>query len=138
MQRFASTPQIDVRSRLDPDLPACELDAELVQTTLENLLRNAVDAMPAGGAITVETSAKPDHRGKAGILLSVIDEGQGMDARILERATEQFFTTKATGSGLGLNFVERVARAHDGYLDLSSELGRGTTVRLWMPLGPLC
>jgi signal transduction histidine kinase len=72
------------------------------------------------------------------VLLSVVDEGQGMDARILEHATDQFFTTKATGSGLGLNFVERVARAHHGSLDLTSELGRGTTVRLWMPLRPLC
>jgi two-component system sensor histidine kinase HydH len=137
MQRFASTPEISVRSRLAPALPACELDPELVQTTLENLLKNAVDAMPAGGAITVETEAKPGRQGVPGVLLSVIDEGQGMDARILERATDQFFTTKATGSGLGLSFVERVARAHHGYLDLTSELGRGTTVRLWMPLHPL-
>lgn len=133
MQRFASTPDIDVRTRLQPGLPACELDAELLQTTLENLLRNAFDAMPAGGAITVETSAEPGRQGAPGVLLSVSDEGQGMDARILEHATEQFFTTKATGSGLGLNFVERVARAHHGYLDLSSELGRGTTVRLYLP-----
>jgi two-component system, NtrC family, sensor histidine kinase HydH len=138
MQRFASTPEISVRSRLEPGLPACALDTELLQTTLENLLRNAFEAMPGGGAITVETRAKPGHQSTPGVLLSVTDEGQGMDARILERATEQFFTTKATGSGLGLNFVERVAHAHDGYLDLASELGRGTTVRLWMPLHPPC
>ena len=73
------------------------------------------------------------HDGKSLVSLSVTDEGQGMDARILERATDQFFTTKPTGSGLGLNFVERVARAHQGRLELSSQVGRGTTVRLWMP-----
>jgi signal transduction histidine kinase len=138
MQRFASTPKISVRSRLAPAVPACEVDAELLQTTLENLLRNAFDAMPDGGVITVETGVQVGGGGADGVSLSVIDEGHGMDARILERATDQFFTTKATGSGLGLNFAERVARAHHGRLDLSSEVGRGTTVRLWIPLRPLC
>jgi len=138
MQRFASTPQISVRAQLDPALPACELDEELVRTTLENLLRNAFDAMPSGGAITVATALVAGSGDAPGVALSVIDEGQGMDARILARATDQFFTTKATGSGLGLNFVERVARAHQGRLELSSQVGRGTTVRLWMPLRPVC
>jgi signal transduction histidine kinase len=94
--------------------------------------------MPGGGSITVETSLAPGSGDAPGVALSVIDEGQGMDARILARATDQFFTTKATGSGLGLNFVERVARAHQGELELSSQVGRGTTVRLWMPLQPVC
>jgi two-component system sensor histidine kinase HydH len=134
MQRFASTPDIAVRSRLEASLPPCQLDAELMQTTLENLLRNAFDAMPQGGAITVETRAATGAGGTPGISLEVRDEGVGMDARVLERATDQFFTTKATGTGLGLNFAERVARAHQGNLELSSEVGRGTTVRLWLPL----
>lgn len=138
LQRFASTPAIKVEARLDPALPACELDPELLQTTLENLLRNAFDAMPSGGAVTVETCTMMGNGGAPGVSLSVIDQGQGMDARVLERATDQFFTTKATGSGLGLNFVERVARAHSGRLELSSEVGRGTVVRLWMPLRPSC
>lgn len=138
MQRFASTPQISVQARLDPTLPACELDEELLRTTLENLLRNAFDAMPSGGCITVETSLMAGSGDAPGVALSVRDEGTGMDARILARATDQFFTTKATGSGLGLNFVERVARAHQGRLELSSQVGRGTTVRLWMPLHPVC
>jgi signal transduction histidine kinase len=138
LQRFASTPDITVRARLALGLPVCELDPELLQTTLENLLRNAFDAMPKGGAITVETCALAGNGGTPGVSLSVIDQGQGMDARVLERATDQFFTTKAAGSGLGLNFAERVARAHQGRLELSSEVGRGTIVRLWLPLRPSC
>ena len=138
MQRFASTPEITVRARLEPSLPVCQLDSELLRTTLENLLRNAFEAMPDGGCITVETAATLGNDEAPGVSLSVIDQGQGMDARILERATDQFFTTKPTGSGLGLNFVERVARAHQGRLDLSSQVGRGTTVRLWMPLQAVC
>jgi two-component system, NtrC family, sensor histidine kinase HydH len=138
MQRFASKPQISVVARLEPGLPVCELDEELLRTTLENLLRNAIDAMPGGGAITVETFRSPGSGDAPGVALSVTDQGQGMDARILARATDQFFTTKATGSGLGLHFVERVARAHQGQLELASQVGRGTTVRLWMPLRPVC
>jgi signal transduction histidine kinase len=138
MQRFASTPDIDVRVRLEPSLPSCLLDAELLQTTLENLLRNAFDAMPRGGAITVETRAQHGASGTSGVWLEVRDEGVGMDARVLERATDQFFTTKAAGTGLGLNFAERVARAHQGKLELSSEVGRGTTVRLWLPVQAAC
>lgn len=138
MQRFASTPQISVRARLEPALPSCELDEELLRTTLENLLCNAFDAMPDGGSVTVETSLVAGSGDVPGVALSVRDDGQGMDARILARATDQFFTTKPTGSGLGLNFVERVARAHQGRLELSSQVGQGTTVRLWMPLQPVC
>jgi two-component system, NtrC family, sensor histidine kinase HydH len=138
MQRFASNAQVTVQARLEPSLPACQLDAELVQTTLENLLRNAFDAMPDGGAITVETCSMPGVSGTPGVALAVIDEGQGMDARVLERAAEQFFTTKASGSGLGLSFAERVAKAHHGRLLLSSEVGRGTKVQVWMPLQPPC
>jgi len=138
LQRFASTPRVSVRAALEPSLPDCEVDATLLETSLENLLRNAFDAMPEGGAISVETQSEVGTSGTLGVALVVRDQGHGMDARVLERATDQFFTTKATGSGLGLSFVARVARAHQGRLELSSQVGSGTTVRLWMPLHALC
>lgn len=137
MQRFASTDRITVRARMGEQLPVCELDPELIQTTLENLLRNAFEAMPNGGGITVETCAQPGDAGAPGLSLFVIDEGEGMDARLLERATDQFFTTKASGSGLGLSYAARVAQAHQGRLDLTSQVGKGTTVRVWIPLHPV-
>lgn len=138
LQRFAANSQITVNARLEPQLPPCDLDSALLQTTLENLLRNACDAMPNGGAITVETRSMVGSGGAPGVALSVKDDGQGMDARVLERAREQFFTTKSAGSGLGLSFAERVARAHQGRLELSSEVGCGTTVQIWMPLRAAC
>jgi len=138
LQRFASTPLVSVRAALQPSLPTCEVDPALLETSLENLLRNAFDAMPEGGAISVETQTEVGSSGALGVALIVRDQGHGMDARVLERATDQFFTTKATGSGLGLSFVARVARAHQGRLELSSQLGTGTTARLWMPLRTLC
>jgi len=138
LQCYASTSRVSVQVALAPDLPDCEADAALLETSLENLLRNAFDAMPEGGAIRVETETEVGVGGAPGVALVVRDQGHGMDARVLERATDQFFTTKATGSGLGLSFVARVARAHRGRLELSSQVGAGTTVRLWLPLCALC
>ena len=66
--------------------------------------------------------------------LTVEDAGLGMSARTRERAMDDFYTTKATGSGLGLAFVRRVAEAHGGDVSLWSKEGAGTTVRLFLPL----
>jgi two-component system, NtrC family, sensor histidine kinase HydH len=65
--------------------------------------------------------------------VSVEDTGEGMDARTRERAFDEFFTTKATGSGLGLAFVRRVVEAHGGEVSLTSREGRGTIVSLRLP-----
>jgi two-component system, NtrC family, sensor histidine kinase HydH len=67
------------------------------------------------------------------MLIRVVDRGPGMDARVLDRATEDFFTTKPSGSGLGLAFARRVLEAHGGSLSLRSEPGNGTTVELSVP-----
>jgi two-component system sensor histidine kinase HydH len=85
--------------------------------------------MPEGGLVTVRTTASD-----GALLLSVEDEGAGMDARTRERAFDDFFTTKATGSGLGLPFVRRVAEAHGGSASLAARSGRGTVVTLRLPL----
>jgi signal transduction histidine kinase len=124
---------IRARAELAKDLPPCLADRELVARALENLLQNAVEAMPRGGALTVR--AAPLGDGSAGAVeLSVEDTGAGIDARTCERVFDDFFTTKTTGSGLGLPFVRRVAEAHGGRVTLDSELGRGTRVALRLPL----
>jgi signal transduction histidine kinase len=131
LQRFAVVSGVNLKTELSEELPECDMDRELIATTLENILRNACEAMPSGGTVTVRT----ERGGVDSLLLSVQDEGQGMDPRELSRATDEFFTTKATGTGLGLNFAARVARAHGGTLSLTSNVNRGTTVRLRIPLG---
>jgi signal transduction histidine kinase len=98
---------------------------------LENLVRNAMEAMPDGGTVTVRTA----RSGAESVLLSVADTGCGMDARTRERAFDDFFTTKALGSGLGLAFVRRVVEAHGGRVSLESEQGRGTLVSVRLPVG---
>jgi signal transduction histidine kinase len=131
LQRFA-WPGITLELELELDLPALSLDRELVTTTLENLVRNACEAMPKGGTVTVRTE-RVEKRGQ--VVLRVIDQGRGMDSRELERATDAFFTTKAGGSGIGLHFAERVAKAHGGSLGLTSVVGRGTVVSLGFDAG---
>jgi signal transduction histidine kinase len=120
---------VAVRTELAPALPRLSIDPELLMTALENLIRNAIEAMPNGGVVTVTTSGTRES-----VVVCVADTGEGMDARQRANAFDEFFTTKATGSGLGLAFARRVVEAHEGSVAIDSTLGRGTTVRIELPL----
>ncbi|HKA91504.1 MAG TPA: ATP-binding protein [Haliangiales bacterium] len=117
--------RVAVREELDLALPVIQGDRDLIARALENLVRNAVDAMPDGGTVTVTTC----RVGRA-VAIAVRDTGSGMDPATRERAVDDFFTTKAGGSGLGLPFARRVAVAHGGDLAISSRPGRGTAVEI--------
>jgi signal transduction histidine kinase len=108
-------------------------DRDLLASALENMLKNAIEAMPRGGPLTVGTRLEAGDT--TNVVLSVQDGGVGMDARAREQAFELFFTTKATGSGLGLAFVQQVARAHGGHVRLQSQEGAGTLLEVVLPLG---
>jgi two-component system sensor histidine kinase HydH len=119
-----------VRTELAEKLPPCPADAAMLARVVENLVRNAMEAMPDGGTIVVSTKAEASD-----VVLAVQDDGCGMDARTRERAFDDFFTTKPQGSGLGLAFVRRIVDAHGGDVTLGSEPGRGTVVRVRLPSG---
>ncbi|HXU01365.1 MAG TPA: ATP-binding protein, partial [Polyangia bacterium] len=121
-------PDVAVEEALQPGLPACQVDAELVGRAIENVLRNAVEAMPSGGVLTVRTSIDRRRDRPIGARLTIQDTGEGMNARESARAFEDFFSTKPEGSGLGLGFVQRVMQAHGGRVDLTSKVGAGTSV----------
>ena len=132
LQPYASNGKIAVAVELQDALPACRADRQLLATALENLVRNGFEAMPGGGKLTVRTGRdRPDNR----LVISVEDTGAGMDARTLEHAFDEFYTTKPGGTGLGLAFARRVAEAHGGDLLLTSREGIGTVVRLEIPIG---
>jgi two-component system sensor histidine kinase HydH len=116
--------------RLDATDPECEADRDLLESAVENVVRNAVEASTSPADVTIETLAEP-----SALVVRVSDRGAGMDARQRERAFEDFFTTKATGSGLGLAFTKRVMVAHGGDVALESEVGRGTVVELRLTRG---
>ncbi len=100
-----------------------------IRDALVNLVFNAVDAMPNGGTLTIRT--RGDGRGRNRIVIEVSDSGVGMDEDTRRRCLEPFFTTKGErGTGLGLAMVYGVAERHGANLDIESEPGSGTTVRL--------
>lgn len=109
--------------------PVLEADRDLLESALENLVKNALEATRPGGRVTTRTRVEGDT-----VELAVQDTGTGLNARAMEQAFELFFTTKAKGSGLGLAFVRQVARAHGGDARLVSREGAGTTVTLTLPL----
>jgi two-component system, NtrC family, sensor histidine kinase HydH len=132
MEAFAAK-GISVRADLAPSLPKCRADREMLARILENLVRNAIEAMPSGGTVTVRTS-RSTSGGRDDIAIAVEDTGHGMDPRTRDLALDDFFTTKAHGSGLGLAFVRRVAEAHGGEVAVASTEGRGTVLTVRLPV----
>jgi signal transduction histidine kinase len=134
-QRLSAT-HVEVALDLLQPLPECHADADLLAGALENVLRNAFEAMPQGGRLQVKTRIESPPGGAASVVVRVEDTGEGMDARRAARAFDDFYTTKARGSGLGLAFVRRVAMAHGGNVSLVSKLGVGTAVEFRLPAAP--
>jgi len=102
------------------------LDRDRVKEALLNLLLNALDAAPVGGAVSLSCS----HSASAGLVFEVSDDGPGMDEETLARIGTAFFTKRAGGTGLGVLLARRIAEQHGGRLDYRSAPGRGTTASL--------
>jgi len=136
---------IAVRSTLCPDLPLVWADAGQLEQIIVNLAINARDAMLGGGVLTVETSAvevdavfcasHPEARPGAYVLISVGDTGTGIAPEIANRIFEPFFTTKPIGSGTGLGLATcyAIARQHNGFIVMYTEVGRGTVFKVYLP-----
>jgi PAS domain S-box-containing protein len=135
---------VEVDTRLAPGLHATMADPGQVENALLNLAINARDAMPGGGKLTIETAeAALDRETAHGaamqaggyVMLSVSDTGKGMSPEVRRRAFEPFFTTKGpgAGTGLGLSMVYGFVKQSGGHVQLASEEGKGTTVRIYLP-----
>ncbi|WP_200919828.1 response regulator [Duganella sp. Leaf126] len=133
---------VELRLDLRHTLPDCCIDPHQFEVALLNALINARDAMPDGGTITIGSSVLHDkekiaaHRllGDQYVVICVTDTGEGMSREVVERATEPFFTTKGPGTGLGLAMVHGFLEQSHGRLELDSEVGKGTQVRMIFPV----
>jgi CheY-like chemotaxis protein len=136
-------PTVEVHLRVDPDLSSALVDPNQLELAILNLAVNARDAMPQGGPLTIlaeEVALGPQSSPKLKpglyIKLSVIDAGCGMDSETMGRAVEPFYSTKefGRGTGLGLSMVHGLAAQLGGGFSLTSALGEGTRVDLYLPV----
>jgi signal transduction histidine kinase/CheY-like chemotaxis protein len=137
--RWRALPQqrgvvIELRKEFAPRLPEVMGDAVEFRDALTNLVFNAVDAMPEGGTLTLRTQPTLDGDGREAVRVEVSDSGIGMDEDTRRRCIEPFFTTKgARGTGLGLASVFGMLQRHSAALEVDSQPGKGTTMRMIFP-----
>ncbi len=118
-------PTITADLRLDSGLPPVQADPEQIRRVLQNLLLNAIDAMPEGGTISVAT-----RRENGATQLEITDTGQGLTKEECSRLFTPYYTSKQHGTGLGLAIVQSVISDHGAKISVESEPGRGTTFRI--------
>lgn len=124
-------PPITPEVYLDEGLPVIQADSTLLHRAIENLILNAMDAMPAGGVVMVRTGHDLES-----VHLEISDTGAGLTKEECERLFTPYYTTKQHGTGLGLAIVQSVVSDHGGRISVESESGVGTTFRISLPAAP--
>ena len=119
---------IVVEAELRPDLPLIELDRDQMKQAFYNVIKNSFEAMKRRGILRIRTDMDATH-----VSISFTDTGGGMSAESLSRVFEPYFTTKSSGSGLGLLIVRRIVREHGGEMAIESNEGKGLTLTLRLP-----
>jgi signal transduction histidine kinase len=122
---------IEIHRLVEPDLPEILADPNQLHQVLVNLLVNAIQAMPEGGLLTVETYTEADR-----VVLAVEDQGIGMPSQVLDRIFEPFFTTKEVGegTGLGLPVVHGIVTSHGGTVRVTSKPRKGSRFEVYLPI----
>jgi signal transduction histidine kinase len=121
--------EIEIAATTDSSVPAVSCDPEKIKQVLLNLVKNAAEAMPEGGAITLAQRREPGWAA-----LDVTDTGKGVPPEHLEAIFTPFFTTKKGGSGLGLSVCHKIIQDHGGRIEVRSEPQRGSTFSILLPL----
>lgn len=126
--------------RFDPELWPVAFDAGQMNQVVNNLLLNAKEAMPAGGKVVVSGANVRLGNKEVGelpagryVVIAVTDEGAGMEAHLLPKIFDPYFSTKARGTGLGLTTTYSIVRRHGGHIAVTSQPGRGTTFKVFLP-----
>lgn len=123
---------IEVETEIPPDLPPVPVDARMIRQVLLNLVMNGMQAMPRGGTLRIRAEREEGPRPM--LRIEIADEGTGVPPELAQRIFQPFFTTKATGTGLGLAVVKRFVEAHRGSIVFQSRQGYGSTFTLRLPM----
>jgi two-component system, NtrC family, nitrogen regulation sensor histidine kinase NtrY len=121
-------PAITLEYFLSESLPEIDADPELLHRAFQNLVLNALDAMPGGGALTLKSADAG-----ANVRMEVSDSGKGLTPEECSRLFTPYYTTKVQGTGLGLAIVQSVVSDHHGSISVTSDEGRGATFRIELP-----
>jgi len=132
---LADAAKVNIEMRLDDDLPESMMfDATRVEQIIHNLLVNAIEAMPDGGGLTIDAKRLRGEEAD-GVLMTFADSGPGIPENIRPHVFDAYFTTKGSGTGMGLALSDKIARLHGGRLSLAV-VDKGTTFEFFLPLRP--
>jgi signal transduction histidine kinase len=129
-RKQAQNGQVDVIWEADDGLPPVPMVSDRIQQVFLNLVLNALDAMPEGGQLRIRAAPTQEP---AGVQVSFADTGMGIPPEELEQIFEAFHSTKQLGLGLGLYVSRDIVQEHNGWIDVQSEPGQGTTFIVWLP-----
>jgi signal transduction histidine kinase len=129
MEAEANVHAVSLQLKVPAGLPPLVVDRQQLKQALINLILNAIQATPSGGAVQVTAEAEAET-----VCLWIIDSGSGIAPELLDRIFDPYFTTKPDGSGLGLPIALRIIQAHGGTLEVANAIGGGTRVAVRLPL----
>jgi signal transduction histidine kinase len=119
----------------EENLPSVAINYNQIIEVFLNMFMNSIDAMEDGGKLTVKARRSPElEEGKPYIQIQITDTGKGIPAEEHEKVFERYYTTKKSGTGLGLSVVDRIIKAHNGKIELKSRAGKGTTFIISLPV----
>jgi len=124
---------------LSSELPEIKIDQEQMQTLMENLVSNAINAMPDGGTITLQTSLASGlqlnhNTAQDYAVIEVMDTGTGISPELLEKLFQPYISNSYLGTGLGLTIVKKITEDHNGHIEVNSEEGVGTSLVIYLPV----
>ena len=132
-EKSGAAASVTVFKNYSPDVPPVNIETELLEHVITNLLSNAAQASPSGAVVTVKTRLADTAEGQKAEI-AVIDRGSGIDPKHLENIFNPFFTTKASGVGLGLSIVSKIVDDHGGQITVESTPGEGSVFHVYLPV----
>ncbi|MCR4290593.1 MAG: ATP-binding protein, partial [Candidatus Scalindua sp.] len=125
MENYLNEKNINLYKKFEPDIPEISVDSGQIKQVVLNILRNAVESMPDGGDLTIEIKTVGES-----IKINITDTGKGMTEEVLKNIFNPFFTTKSSGTGIGMAISHKIIDDHGGNINVESEYGKGTTMSI--------